>query len=140
MNSAEPGLHLRLKRVQRQIEAQHRHLGPIFQLLGEALARGVREEARAAFDRYAEAIDAHFALEEEFFFPALHGLDPEITSALDGLTRDHERFAGRVRAMGARLRSEPLDRCGKELDEFAAELRAHELREEQIVASLGAGG
>jgi len=136
VSQTEPGLRLRMNRVLRQIEAQHRHLGPIYQALGEALARGVAEPARSAFQRYHEAIDAHFELEEQFFYPALHGLHPEITAGLEELGRDHRRFLEQARRIEALLLDGDIAHGSQQLDVFADELREHEAREERLVASL----
>lgn len=136
MNQAEPALRLRLNRVLRQISAQHRHLKPIFEVLGGAIARGDTAGACSAFDSYREAIDAHFSLEEEFFFPALHGLRPDSARDLDVLIREHARFLSQVAEIGKLLRGAQLDRGGEALDVFAAALGAHERREEAVVAAI----
>lgn len=136
MNPAEPGLRMRLRRVLRQIEAQHRHLRPIFEALVEARGSGSPGAVRTAFDHYREAIDAHFELEEQFFFPALHGLVRDARDDLEALTSDHERFLGELTSMADALQSGAGERFEEILAAFTERLRDHEVREEKIVASL----
>jgi iron-sulfur cluster repair protein YtfE (RIC family) len=135
-SQAEPGLELRLKRVRRQIAAQHRHLKPIFQVLCDAVAARDPREARAAFENYRDAIEAHFSLEDEFFFPALHGLHREYARQLDALTREHEGFLRDVREIGEALRRADLPRANEALEAFAAALSAHEENEQRIVDAI----
>lgn len=135
MNQDEPGLQLRVRRLLRQMVAQHRHLKPIYQALGHALAQGA-DEARSAFEGYREAIDAHFSLEDDFFFPALHGLRPERASDLEALVREHRGFLADVGRIGEAVRAGDLERAGKALEAFSAALAAHESREEELVSAF----
>jgi hypothetical protein len=125
-----------MRRVLRQMAAQHRHLKPIYGMLVESIARGIAAEARSAFESYREAIEAHFSLEDEFFFPALHGLHPERGADLEGLVREHARFRQEVGAVGALLHAAQLERGAAALEALAAALGSHEEREEKLVASL----
>jgi hypothetical protein len=133
----ETGLRHRLKRVVRQMADQHRHLRPIQADLAEALARDGRvRPAQDAFARYRQAIDAHFALEGEMFFPALHGLRPDWQEALEALDREHEGLRDALSEVGRRIGAGTLAEAGAALAGFASELRDHEGREEQLVARL----
>ena len=131
------GLRHRLKRVVRQMADQHRHLRPIHAELAEVLARegGVRP-AQDAFARYRQAIDAHFALEGEMFFPALHGLRPEWEEALEALDREHQALRAALAEVGRRIGAGAIADAGAALAGFTSELRDHEGREERLVGRL----
>ncbi len=136
MDPMETGLRHRARRVARQISTQHRHLNPIFEVLEESIAERDGAQARAAFDRFKDAIDAHFSLEDEFFFPALHGLCPGRSGELSGLSRDHERLLGELASVDEALGRNDFDSAGRTLGVFASTLSAHETREEQLVGAI----
>lgn len=117
--------------------AQHRHLRPIHAELAEALAQQVAvRTAQAHFARYREALDAHFTLEGEMFFPALHGLRPDWGEALARLDREHVELRASLAHVGRRIAAGAPADAGKVLERFTAELRQHEMQEEQLIARL----
>ena len=134
------GLEHRLKRARRQMADQHRHLGALRDELGHALQNGVRARARDAVRGYVEAIESHFRLESEVFFPALHGLHPEFRTELEALDRDHHQLLQELRAMSGAVEDGALDRLAPELEEFNGSLREHERREETLVERIVAAG
>ena len=140
MQRFETGLEHRLKRAARQIVDQHRHLGPIRAELGAALDGAEPERARTAYRNYAEAIEAHFRLESEVFFPALHGLHPQFARELHALDADHTRLCRDLGDLGRRIESGTIDGCAAGLAAFAAELVAHDGREEKLVEQIVALG
>lgn len=138
MEPTQTGLRHRLKRVVKQMGAQHRHLRPIHAELAETLARqGAVRPAQHAFSRYREALEAHFALEGEMFFPALHGLRPDWEVDLEGLDREHDKLRASLAEVGRRIGAGALDDAGAALAGFASALRDHEGREERLISQLG---
>jgi hypothetical protein len=136
----ETGLRHRLRRAVRQMREQHVHFEPLADALRRAGAAGSVEELRRALAHYAEALGAHFSLESEVFFPALHGLHPERSRELEALEREHEELLAELRGIGGGAgRAAPAS-----LDAFFDVLRAHERREEGLASELaelaGAGG
>lgn len=136
MDPMETGLRHRARRVARQISTQHRHLNPLFEALEQSTAERDGARARAAFERFKDAIDAHFSLEDEFFFPALHGLCPGRSGELSGLSRDHERLLGELVSVNEALGRDDFDSAHRTLGVFATTLSAHESREEQLVTTI----
>lgn len=135
------GLRSRLRRVVQRVEDQHRALREIAVELDRALASGSRELAHAWLTRMRDALRAHFELEEEVVFPALHGLDPDTLSEIEQLERDHGRFLERLRAL---LAGEPgaTPLTPADVKGLRERLAAHELREEHLLeqALAGEGG
>lgn len=130
----ETGLRHRLKRVVRQMADQHRHLKPLQAELAEALARNLpHRQLHERFAHYREAIEAHFTLESEMFFPALHGLRPEWEAELEGLDRDHRRLGEELAGIARRIEAGD---AAEALDRFVARLREHESVEEALVGRL----
>lgn len=135
------GLRYRLRRAARKIAAQHQHIHAILADFDGALANGSRDLVAELYGRYRSALEAHFALEEEVFFPALHGLQPEHEPELDALSRDHEVFLAELVGLGERLEDARLDAFERAFRDLVRALDLHEQREEVIARSLpGAAG
>jgi len=134
----ETGLRHRLRRLARQLREQHRHFRSLAEDLRRARAAGAAAELRRALARYGEALVAHFSLESEAFFPALHGLRPERIAELEGLEREHEALLAELRELEARLvEPGPARDAPPGLDAFLEALRSHERREEGLAGLLG---
>jgi len=136
MEMSEPGLRYRMRRALRQIGEQHRALGEIHGRLAAALEAGDRRGATDAFVRFRHALGAHFELEEEVFFPALHGLHPDEGAGLEALGREHGGLLAALQRLAPLLEAAPLERFGAELAGFRGALGAHERREEELVSRL----
>lgn len=136
MDPMVSGLRYRVRRAARQIGEQHRHLGEVLGKLEAILAEGSREGVDDLLVRYRSALDAHFALEDDVFFPALHGLHPEHAEELEALSRDHEAYARVLEELAHLLQSASLDRFARELRQLEKDLERHESREERLVRSL----
>jgi len=140
MELGESGLRYRMRRALRQIGDQHRQLHEIRDRLGAALASGERREVRDAFVRYRHAIGAHFELEDEVFFPALHGLHPEEQEDLEALGLDHAGLLAALQRLVPLLEESALERFGAAFDAFRRDLRQHEKREEGLVSRIADEG
>lgn len=131
----QTGLRHRLKRVVRQMGDQHRHLKALYAELRTALEAEASPAAVASVTRYRDAIDAHFELESEVFFPAVHGLVPALGPELEALEREHALLRAALGAVHGELELDPG--AGAEaLAHFVATLREHEAREEGIVGQV----
>jgi hemerythrin superfamily protein len=137
MELAESGLRYRLRRVLRQIGAQHRQLREIRGEIAQALASGDANGAQDAVARYRHAVGAHFELEDAVFFPALHGLHPEAGNDLAALNRDHEHLLAALGRLAALLAAGALEEFRASFERFVRELAAHENSEECVAARLG---
>ena len=133
MDRMRTGLEHRLRRAVRQIGEQHRHL----RQLDAEFDRAVRESALDALstwlERYAEALRAHFALEEEVIFPALHGLDTARATAISRLELDHGHLLETLDLMRG---PDGPERLPVELPRLRERLRDHERREEELMETL----
>jgi len=110
------------------------------------LDAGSVDRARAEFQRFHDALDAHFTVEEQIHFPALHGLRPELDAELADLVAEHRVFRETLAELTGRLEraaleasaetleasAETLDACAAALDRFVIDLARHEGREERM--------
>jgi hemerythrin-like domain-containing protein len=136
----QPGLRLRMSHEARRISSQHRQLDALFALVANAVARGAPREARDAFVRFADAVDAHVSLEDELYFPALRGLRPELAVDLEALVGEHRELREQMQTLrglfDAAFDSETLLRCEAPLERFVSGVEAHEGREELLIAQV----
>ena len=131
----DAGLSMRVRREAVRIAAQHHQLDEFHAVFKDALARGDLSGARVSFANFADALEAHFSLEEEFYFPALHGYRRDLASELARLTRDHAALRTGIAQLTEGLARGELAACKLELDAWVAQLLAHERLEEALIAS-----
>lgn len=134
MNPKQPGLERRIGQETLRISRQHRQLNTFYEVLSGALRRGDEVQARETFRRLCDALEAHFAMEDEFYFPSLHGLRPELEPEITALMDEHRIFRGDLEALTDGFeRSPDLAAVARAFEEFAARLAAHEEREERLL-------
>lgn len=130
MDATQQGLKLRLRRISRQIDSQHRHLRE-FRLELTRVASGHPDDALEAARRYQRSLDAHFELEEGLFFPALHGYAPEHEPTLRELEREHVELTREIQQLCAAI-SDQAPGVVEALERFLARLQAHERGESEL--------
>lgn len=136
MADEQPGLRMRVAQESRRISSQHRQLDVLYALVAEALVRGDRAAAGQSFTRFKDALDAHMALEDELYFPALHGLEPQLEAELVGLAADHRRFRTELGRLERSFDAAQLGEAQGALHDFAEGFAAHEQREEELTRAL----
>jgi hypothetical protein len=129
------GLEHRLQREARRMLSQHRLLSALEQRAKRALTEREGPDACSALGQYSEAIAAHFALEDRFFFPALHGLHPELMGDLDRLVSEHGRLADSLGRIQRLADGGDLVGAQSAFERFAITLHVHEGREEEVPRS-----
>lgn len=135
----DAGLRYRIRRAARQIGDQHRKLDEIYLVLGEAVADCAKLDACDAFYNYRDTVVAHFALEENIFFPAIHGLAPALERQLTELIDSHDRFRSDLAHMADELDgADPasIEDFSRQLHGFAKALAIHEGKEEKLVREV----
>ena len=123
------GLRHRLRRANQRVQAQHQRLRTLLRDAESAAGEGAPLCECVALLR--EGLRAHFELEEEVCFPALHGLEPSAQPSLLRLARDHRAFLDEL----AELLDEPSDAPARVLL-LGRALREHEQHEEELFGGL----
>ncbi|HEX5067277.1 MAG TPA: hemerythrin domain-containing protein [Myxococcota bacterium] len=100
-DALETGLRLRLRRALRRVESQHTRMRELLRDLEDAVRQGDPAAAIAPLGRLRDALAAHFDLEDQVLFPALHGLSPSARLALEALSDQHRSFLGELLDMRA---------------------------------------
>jgi len=138
MNLKQNGLRRRVGIEARRISSQHRQLDQFYGMLAEALRRERPADARSAFQRFRDALEAHFTMEDEIHFPALHGLRPDLEAQLSALVAEHRDFRQQLETLQGQFDRSELGPGAEVLDDFVTRLAAHEGREEKLLADLPA--
>jgi len=136
----EPGLTLRMQRERRVISSQHRQLDDFYVRLAAALDAREAPAAQAAFRRFSDALEAHLALEDGLYFPALRGLRPTLEPDLEALSDEHHALRERLVGLARLVEAGHCEACLRPLEQLAGDLAEHEGREEGLLASLPTGG
>ncbi len=131
---------MRLAHASRRLPAQHDFLDALLATTGRALERMSPGEAQEAMRGFRGALEAHFQLEEEVHFPALHGLQPGLEAELEALVREHRALRGRLLALESRTGRETGPALVRDFAALAESLRQHESREERLLVRDGQGG
>ena len=130
----EIGLELRMRRESVRISSQHRQLDEHWARVREALERGETGRARRTFAHYADALEAHLSLEDDFYYPALHGLSPALGGELAALAREHTSLRSSLASVREELARSGAATSSSTLTGFFAALADHERREEALLA------
>lgn len=136
MNLRQNGLSRRLAIEARRISSQHRQLDELYGLLLGALEHEPVASVLRGFERFRDALEAHFGMEDDVHFPALHGLKPELESRLTALVEEHKIMRKELDVVQAHLRSGDLEEGARALDGLVVRLARHEEAEEQLVGGL----
>jgi iron-sulfur cluster repair protein YtfE (RIC family) len=136
MDSMETGLRYRLRRASRQIAEQHKHMRELGVEIEQALKEQLPDKLKDVLLRFHAAMEAHFALEDGVFFPALHGLHPEQRNELEELSQQHQNFGLELESLRQSIEEGALDRFATAFYELVKGLVMHEQREEKMVRSL----
>ena len=138
MAIGQRSLERRLRRETQRISSQHQQLDSLYAMIAQALATGSVEAVRNAFLRLSDALEAHVDLEDDFFFPALRGLRPDLVSDLEALSEQHRGFRTDLAELNRALEGGHLKRAEVSLSEFVNRLAAHEEREKKLLARIRA--
>ena len=138
-NLDDPGLRHRMRSETRRIEGQHEQLDA---LCREVCAGLERDGTEAAFDDYllfVGALEAHMTIEEDIYFPALHGLQMELSEELTALAEAHEVFRRQTQELRVLFEQNDQPAARSALERLAVDFAAHEAAEEALMTRVNSG-
>jgi iron-sulfur cluster repair protein YtfE (RIC family) len=136
MNLKQNGLEKRVQIESRRISSQHRQLDQFHEMVATALEHGDPAQVRSAFTRFRDALEAHFSVEDDVYFPAVHGLRPQLESELTSLVADHREMRRQLEKVQQLLDADRLAEGGAALDAMVSVLIEHETREERLLDQI----
>jgi len=135
----DAGLRLRMRGEERRISSQHKQLGDLFQLTLASVTVGGPRKAIGDFLLFETALEAHMSLEEDIYFPALHGLRNDLEDELIRLVAEHREIRTALRDVKKCLSTATGDETRSALNEFADLIDRHEAEEEDLLARITEG-
>jgi hypothetical protein len=135
----DAGLRLRMRGEERRITSQHEQLDG---LCREVYARIDKDGAGDSLQEYTlfmTALDAHMTVEEDIYFPALHGLCADAGPDLANLVEEHDELRGEATEVRIRLEAHDREGARRSLDRLARHVSDHELAEEDLIARITEG-
>ena len=135
----ERGARLRLRGEERRIEGQHERLDTLCREVYAVLGKEGPAAAINDFLLYKSALEAHMTLEEDVYFPALHGLRGDLSELLTKLVEEHDEV--RVELTEIKMRLKRGDQTGARLglEAMARFFEKHEQIEEDLLAHVTEG-
>jgi len=137
--SDDKGLRMRMRGEERRISSQHKQLGDLFDRVLASMDGGGPRMAVNDFLLFSTALEAHMAVEEDIYFPALHGLRDDVGGELVELVSEHARIRGGISRVQKRLSGGNRVDAQQALDALASLVGRHEKQEEDLLARISEG-
>lgn len=113
---------------------QHSELDHLIRCLVESLDGA--EAAAGALQDLERALDAHFRLEEEVYFPLVEGISAELRDAVAGAREGHRQLRADLDALRGRLAAGDGDGARARLKTLLQRFHRHEEAEAGLVSAL----
>ena len=135
----DSGLRLRMRGQERRISSQHKQLGLLFERTLDTVEAIGPRKAIGDFLLFQTALEAHMSVEEDIYFPALHGLRNDLMGELVELVDEHKEI--RIALDNVKyLMSKSVDHDARlALNQLADRIDRHEEEEEGLVARITEG-
>jgi len=135
----DAGLKLRMRGEERRISSQHRQLEELFDRVMESVRVGGTHKAVNDFLLFSTALEAHMSVEEDIYFPALHGLRNDVGDELGALIDEHQNIREKLADLRSNLASNDEEEGRAALERLATAVDRHEKTEEKLIARITEG-
>lgn len=116
-----------------KIRDAHGRIDAWFETTRSALAS---DDAATACAQLRDLLEAHFAQEEELYFPTLWQLRPDHEKTLRGLIAGHASYLGKVDKTIELVGAGQVEAAVTCFEELQTQFAAHELEEEETLRAL----
>lgn len=134
--TADRGLRARMRSEERRINAQHERIDTFCHDVMRRIDQVGAARSIEDFLQLQHALEAHMSVEDEIYFPALHGLRPEAGPELAVLIDEHEEMRREVEGVRRLLVADDLERGRQALGALTSRIERHELVEEELIARV----
>jgi hypothetical protein len=128
-----------MRSEERRISSQHKQLGDLYERVLASIVGGGPRKAVGDFLLFATALEAHMSVEEEIYFPALHGLRNDVGNELVDLVTEHQRIREALPQVQQRLAADVSAAAHEALEALADRVERHEREEEALLARITEG-
>lgn len=118
------------------LSLDHERCDAMFERIAAAVATGNSQQAQAAFGKFNDAMQHHFAIEEAVLFPAFEQLDGSDLGLTLHMRLEHEQMHELISEMQAALNSGSPASCNAPLATLSPLMQQHNLKEEQLLYPL----
>ncbi len=115
---------------------EHSELDQLVEAAREALSSGSRFRSSEALEDLAVALESHFAVEEDVYFPLLERLVPETAPGIRAALEAHEKLRDEIGRVRRELTRFDLARIQDGLGRLLQTLHEHEKHEARMIAPL----
>ena len=126
-------LRMRLHGKESGLAHQHTRLDEFCSELRQRLTQDGARDSMSDFELFSNALDAHMEVEEEVYFPALHGVSPDSEPELEELVSEHHSLRLGVSLVEKAIAVGDTRASLAALEELAAEVSRHEKAEEELI-------
>jgi hypothetical protein len=130
---------MRMRGEERRITSQH---GQLDRLCREVYIQIDKYGAAPAIGDYLlfmTALEAHMTVEEDIYFPALHGLRPDAGPELADLVGEHAGVRSQAEEVRSLLKAGDGEAARLALDRLARGISRHESAEEKLISRITEG-
>ncbi len=135
----DSGLRLRMRGEERRISSQHRQLGDLFERALDSVETLGPRKAVGDFLLFQTALEAHMSVEEDIYFPALHGLRNDLKDELVALVEEHKDIRIALNNVKYLMSQSVAHDAEMALIELANRIEDHEEKEESLLARITEG-
>ena len=116
-----------------KVATQHRLIESLLKELARAVSDGDGARSRSRLASLRRALEAHFALEEDHYFPALREARPDLDADLRALEEQHGQLRADLDRIAAGVDEPTLEPVRSALGAFDACFRRHEETEGKVL-------
>ncbi len=127
-----------METISSYMEKDHKRCDEFFSDAEQAAAEGNWEQARVDFERFHDAIDRHFAMEEEELFPALEEAAGGSMGPTQVMRMEHDQMRGLFEEMKQALTATDVNAFLGAAETLLILMQQHNAKEEQIVYPMSA--
>lgn len=121
--------------LSQKVATQHGLIESLLKGLHSAIESADAARAKARLSSLQRALEAHFKLEENHYYPAKRASRPELEADLERLVDEHERCRFELARIDTELDAAGWDAAARALAAFDSTLHQHEEFEQKLLGA-----
>jgi iron-sulfur cluster repair protein YtfE (RIC family) len=117
---------------------EHSELDRLVEAVEETMGGADAAEAARALEQLDEALDAHFTVEEQVYFPLVEEFSPLHSSVVRAASLGHTKIRERMHALRALVENGEIGPARRALFVLLDRFRTHETEERKLILELEA--
>ena len=115
---------------------EHSELDRLVEAVETTLASRNTRTAGRVLEDLVEAMEAHFGVEENIYFPLVERVSPKHTPAIRAARREHQKIRESLEDLGALIERAQFDEARRSLALLLDRFHSHEAAETELVDDL----